>query len=165
MLSRFQIHQPIGEICSERGVSCQAAPTATDPEKQNPRAVHCASHIVFYLRQLHGSPVSHALSERMSRTPIARSERGPEKMIMPVVFRKNGRKVTARDIQVSLFRAVRSSASPRGWDKDNSCMDRQTDSILGTDWTAAFEKQRMSFGKVDASCLIRRAFGSLRSAV
>ena len=33
------------------------------------------------------------------------------------------------------------------------------------DRTAAFEKQRMSFGKVDASCSIRKAFGSLRPAV
>ena len=52
-----------------------------------------------------------------------------------------------------------------GWDKYNSYMDRQIDSILSADWTAVFEKQHMSFGKVDASYLIRKAFGSIRPAV
>ena len=44
-------------------------------------------------------------------------------------------------------------------------MNRQIDSILSTDWTGAFEKETVSFGKVDASFLIRKAFGSLQTAI
>ena len=44
-------------------------------------------------------------------------------------------------------------------------MKRQIDSILSADWANAFEKEALSFGKVDASFLIRKAFGSLRPAI
>ena len=44
-------------------------------------------------------------------------------------------------------------------------MNRQIDSILHTDWSAAFEKQLPVFGKVDASFIIPKAFGSLRHAI
>ena len=53
------------------------------------------------------SLVSHVLSERLSRTPLAWSERGLEKMTMLLVYRKNGSKVTAKDIRVSLTREER----------------------------------------------------------
>ena len=114
------------------------------------------------------SLVSHVLSERLSRTPLAWSERGLEKMTMLVVFRKNGRKVTARDIRVSLTREEQDREAllhRDGWNKYNSYMNRQIDSILSADWANAFEKESVSFGKVDASFLIRKAFGSLRSAI
>ena len=114
------------------------------------------------------SLVSHVLSERLSRTPLAWSERGLEKMTMLVVFRKNGRKVTTRDIRVSLTceGQDRESLLRRdGWNKYNSYMNRQIDSILSTDWACAFEREAVSFGKVDASYLIRKAFGSLRPAI
>ncbi len=114
------------------------------------------------------SLVSHVLSERLSRTPLAWSERGLEKMTMLVVFRKNGRKVTARDIRVSLTREEQDREvllHRDGWNKYNNYMNRQIDSILSTDWTGAFEKETVSFGKVDASFLIRKAFGSLQTAI
>ena len=114
------------------------------------------------------SLVSHVLSERLSRTPLAWSERGLEKMTMLVVFRKNGRKVTAQDIRVSLTREEQNREAllhRDGWNKYNGYMNRQIDSILSTDWAAAFEKQHVSFGKVDASFLIRKALASLRPAV
>ena len=114
------------------------------------------------------SLVSHVLSERLSRTPLAWSERGLEKMTMLVVFRKNGRKVTARDIRVSLTREEQDRETllhRDGWNIYNSYMNRQIDSILSTDWAAAFEKQQVVFGKVDASFVIRKAFGSLRPAI
>ena len=113
------------------------------------------------------SLVSHVLSERLSRTPLAWSERGLEKMTMLVVFRKNGRKVTARNIRVSLTREEqdREALLRDGWNKYNGYMNRQIDSILSTDWAAAFEKQQVSFGKVDASFVIRKALGSLRPAI
>ena len=114
------------------------------------------------------SLVSHVLSERLSRTPLAWSERGLEKMAMLIVYRKNGRKITAKDIRVSLTREEldREALLHRdGWDKYNNYMNRQIDSILDTDWVGAFEKETVSFGKVDASFVIRKAFGSLRPAI
>ncbi len=114
------------------------------------------------------SLVSHVLSERLSRTPLAWSERGLEKMTMLVVFRKNGRKVTSKDIRVSLTRKEQDREAmlhSSGWNKYNGYMNRQIDSILSADWASTFEKESVSFGKVDASYLIRKAFGSLRSAI
>ena len=83
------------------------------------------------------SLVSHVLSERLSRTPLAWSERGLEKMTMLVVYRKNGRKVTARDIRVSLTCEEQDREAllrREGWNKYNSYMNRQIDLILNTDW-------------------------------
>lgn len=112
--------------------------------------------------------VSHVLSERLSRTPLAWSERGLQKMTMLVVYRKNGGKVTASDIRVSITadEQAREDLNLRGgWSKYNSYMNRQIDLILDTDWATAFEKKAVSFGKVDASYVIRKSFGALRSAV
>ena len=108
------------------------------------------------------------LSERLSRTPLAWSEQGLAKMTMLVVYRKNGQTVSARDIRVSLNRDEqgREAALRRsGWDKYNSYMDRQLDLILSADWASAFEKEAVSFGKVDASFIIRKSFGAFRSVV
>ena len=52
-----------------------------------------------------------------------------------------------------------------GWNKYNSYMNQQIDSILSADWASVFEKESVSFGKVDASYLIRKAFGSLCPAI
>ena len=112
--------------------------------------------------------VSHVLSERLSRTPLAWSERGLEKMTMLVVYRKNGRKVSAKDIRVSLTREEQDRETllhRDGWNKYNNYMKRQIDSILTTDWASAFEKKAVSFGKVDASFVIRKALGSLKPAI
>ena len=114
------------------------------------------------------SLVSHVLSERLSRTPLAWSEQGLAKMTMLVVYRKNGQAVSARDIRVSLNRDEqgREAALRRsGWDKYNSYMDRQLDLILSADWASAFETVAVSFGKVDASFIIRKSFGAFRSVV
>ena len=114
------------------------------------------------------SLVSHVLSERLSRTPLAWSELGLANMTMLVVYCKNGQKITARDIRVSLNRdEQRREASFRrnGWEKYNSYMDRQLDLILSADWANAFEKESVPFGKLDASFVIRKSFGELRSVV
>jgi hypothetical protein len=44
-------------------------------------------------------------------------------------------------------------------------MDRQLDLILSADWATAFQKEAVSFGKVDASFIIRKSLGVLRSVV
>ena len=114
------------------------------------------------------SLVSHVLSERLSRTPLAWSERGLAQMTMLVVYNKNGQAVSASDIRVSLNRDEQSrevSLRRNGWDKYNNYMDRQLDLILSADWATAFQKEAISFGKVDASFFIRKSFGLLRSVL
>ena len=89
-------------------------------------------------------------------------------MAMLVVYRKNGQLVSARDIRVSLNRDEQSREAVlrrSGWDKYNNYMERQLDLILSADWPNAFQKQAVSFGKVDASFFIRKSFGALRSVV
>ena len=114
------------------------------------------------------SLVSHVLSERLSRTPLAWSERGLAQMAMLVVYNKNGQTVSASDIRVSLNRDEQSreaSLRRNGWDKYNNYMDRQLDLTLSADWAAAFQKEAVSFGKVDASFIIRKSFSVLRSVL
>ena len=114
------------------------------------------------------SLVSHVLSERLSRTPLAWSERGLAQMTMLVVYNKNGQAVSASDIRVSLNRDEQcreASLRRNGWDKYNNYMDRQLDLTLSLDWANVFQKEAPSFGKVDASFIIRKSFGALRSVV
>ncbi len=114
------------------------------------------------------SLVSHVLSERLSRTPLAWSERGLAQMTMLVVYNKNGQAVSASDIRVSLNRDEQGrevSLRRNGWDKYNNYMDRQLDLTLNADWATAFQKEAVSFGKVDASFIIRKSLGALRSVV
>lgn len=105
------------------------------------------------------SLVSHVLSERLSRTPMAWSERGLKKMAMLVVYCKNGQKVTAKDIRVSITADEQEQENlslRNGWSKYNNYMNRQIDLILEADWVLnAFRKQTLSFGKVDAAYRIR----------
>ena len=114
------------------------------------------------------SLVSHVLSERLSRTPLAWSDQGLTKMTMLVVYRKNGRKVTASDIRVSETADEQNRenlALRSGWSKYYNYMNRQINLILDTDWVNAFQRQSFAFGKVDAAFVIRKAFGTLRSVV
>ena len=87
-------------------------------------------------------------------------------MAMLVVYHKNGQKITARDIRVSMTAAeeTQEEMSLRGgWRKYNDYMNRQVDLILDTDWASAFQKQALTFGKVDAAYLIRKAFGAVHT--
>ena len=114
------------------------------------------------------SLVSHVLSERLSRTPLAWSERGLKKMTMLVVYCKNGQKVTVKDIRVSITADEQEQEDlslRNGWNKYNNYMNRQIDLILEADWVNAFQKQALSGGKVDATYLIRKSFGTIRSVV
>ena len=112
------------------------------------------------------SIVSHVLSERLSRSPLGWSERGLGKMAMLRVYVKNGGTITASDIRVSLSKedSKREATALRaGWSKYNHYLNRQIDLILNTDWSTAFTASSVSFGKVDAAFVIRKALGGMRS--
>lgn len=150
----------------------------TDKDRENSKAVirylwnnRQAAHL-RYDSDICGSCteslVSHVLSERLSRTPLAWSEQGLAQMTMLVVYNKNGQAVSASDIRVSLNRDEQSREAAlrkSGWDKYSNYMDRQLDLILSANWASVFEKEALSFGKVDASFIIRKSFGALRSVV
>ena len=66
------------------------------------------------------SIVSHVLSERLSRSPLAWSERGLQKMAMLRVYAKNGGVVSSKDIRVSLSKEdakIESATLRNGWSK------------------------------------------------
>lgn len=111
------------------------------------------------------SIVSHVLSERLSRSPLAWSERGLQKMAMLRVYVKNGGVVSSKDIRVSLSKEdakLESATLRNGWSKYNHYMERQIGLILDTDWSTAFSSCPASFGKVDAAFVFRKALGSMR---
>lgn len=150
----------------------------TDKDRENSKAVirylwnnRQAAHL-RYDSDICGSCteslVSHVLSERLSRTPLAWSEQGLAQMTMLVVYNKNGQAVSPCDIRVSLNRDEQSREAvlrKSGWNKYSNYMDRQLDLILCADWASAFEREAVSFGKVDASFIIRKSFSALRSVV
>ena len=112
------------------------------------------------------SIVSHVLSERLSRSPLAWSERGLQKMAMLRAYVKNGGAVSSMDIRVSLNKEdakLESTTLRNGWSKYNHYMEHQIGLILDTDWSTAFSSCPASFGKVDAAFVIRKALGSMRS--
>ena len=114
------------------------------------------------------SIVSHVLSERLSRSPFSWSEPGLAKMAMLRVYRKNGNQIVADDIRVSVSKEDKQqdlNSLSNGWKKYNNYMNRQIDSILSVDYSELFDKHSFSFGKVDASFVIRKALGSLAPAI
>lgn len=114
------------------------------------------------------SIVSHVLSERLSRSPFSWSESGLAKMAMLRVYTKNGGRVVADDIRVSITKEdARQELKDlsHGWNKYNNYMSRQIDLILSADYTDVFEKHPFSFGKVDASFIFRKSLGSFATPV
>ena len=80
-----------------------------------------------------------------------------------MVYCRNGQKVIGL-IRVSLKaeeQASEDNSLRKGWSKYNDYMKCQMDLILNTDWANAFQRQALSFGKVDAAYLIRKSFGAL----
>jgi hypothetical protein len=99
---------------------------------------------------------------------LAWSEWGLAQMTILVVYNKNGQAVSASDIRVPLNhdeQCREASLRRNGWDKYNNYMDRQLDLTLSLDWANVFQKEALSFGKVDASFIIRKSFGALRFVV
>jgi len=112
------------------------------------------------------SIVSHVLSERLSRSPLAWSERGLQKIAMLRAYVKNGGVVSSKDIRVSLNKEdakIESATLRNGWSKYNHYMEQQIALILDTDWSSAFSSSPAPFGKVDAAFVIRKALGSMHS--
>ena len=110
--------------------------------------------------------VSHVLSERLSRNPLAWSEHGIRQMAMLRVYVKNGGTVSSGDIRISCKKdqLVTDKKTLRGgFAKYKAYADEQIDDFLKTkpDWSF-FEKHPFRYGKLDGSSMLLRAWGSCR---
>lgn len=113
--------------------------------------------------------VSHVLSNRLSRNPLAWSEYGLRQMAMLRVYTQNGGVVTAKDVRVSRSKAAldadaKSRAS--GYAKYRTLADKQIDEFLRKkcDWSI-FEAPPRGRGKIDAAAMLKKAFGSLQNTL
>ena len=115
--------------------------------------------------------VSHILSERLSRNPLAWSKEGLGKMAMLRVFEENGGKVTADHIRISRSKSDRTKdfyALKNGFEIYNKYAEEQIKSAFGgkRDWSV-FEKEfassGFSSGKVTGTSVILNAYSRLRA--
>ena len=88
-------------------------------------AAYCCSHWSAIVHRMQNKAcgsctepmVSHILSDRLSRNPIAWSKDGLSKMTMLVVYTKNGGKVTAEDIRIRASSDAREKFRNSGYSK------------------------------------------------
>ena len=113
--------------------------------------------------------VSHVLSQRLSRNPLAWSEHGIRQMAMLRVYVKNGGAVAAKDIRVSRSKTDLDrdrAAFKDGFVRYRDYADKQIDAFLSAkpDWSI-FERSLLPSGKLDGVALIRKAWGTLRNSL
>ena len=115
--------------------------------------------------------VSHVLSDRLSRNPLAWSKEGLGKMAMLRVFNENGGKVTANHIRVSRNKSERTKDYhdlKNGFYIYNKYAEEQIKSAFGNyhDWSI-FEKEFVSTGfssgKVTGTSVLLNAYSHFTS--
>ncbi len=117
--------------------------------------------------------ISHVLSERMSRNPLAWSREGLAKMAMLRVYTQNGGTVTADHIRVSRSKEERKqdySSLKNGFTVYNQYAEKQAQALFGTahDWSI-FEREHILPGLTDGRTVgtttILNACSHLRSGL
>ena len=108
--------------------------------------------------------VSHVLSDRLSRDPIAWSKDGLNRMTMLVAYSKNGGRISSENVRIRLNRASRSNFIEDGYAIYCDYAMKQADDVLKVkhDWSI-FEHECFDPGKVDATYLLRKSVGSIQS--
>ena len=132
---------------------------------------YCANHwsaiIARMSKQTCGSctepQVSHVLSDRLSRNPIAWSKEGLNRMTMLVVYTKNGGKVCAKDVRIRVNKQAKASFHEDGYAKYSDYAKKQSDEMLNVkhDWSL-FEHECDALGKVDGIYLLRKSVGAMK---
>lgn len=97
--------------------------TEKEQKKVRDFVEYCANHwraiVVRMSKETCGSctepQVSHVLSDRLSRNPIAWSKEGLNKMTMLVVYTKNGGKVCAKDVRIRVNEQAKASFHEVGY--------------------------------------------------
>ncbi len=107
--------------------------------------------------------VSHVLSDRLSRNPIAWSKDGLNRMTMLVVYTKNGGKVRGEDVRIRVNQQTKADFLENGYARYKDYANKQSDEILKVkhDWSL-FEHECNSLGKVDGVYMLRKSVGALK---
>ena len=143
--------------------------TENGQEKVRDFVGYCANHwcanIARMSKETCGSctepQVSHVLSDRLSRNPIAWSKEGLNRMTMLVVYKKNGGKVRGENVRVRVNSEARTGFREDGYATYRDYANKQADEVLKAkhDWSI-FEHERADFGKVDWIYMLRKSLGS-----
>ena len=150
----------------------QRQTTENGREKVRNFVVYCANRwraiVVRMSKETCGSctepQVSHVLSDRLSRNPIAWSKNGLNRMTMLVVYTKNGGKVRGENVRIRVNSKSRSGFSEDGYAIYRDYANKQADEVLKAkhDWSI-FEHERADLGKVDWLYVLRKSLGSQQS--
>ena len=107
--------------------------------------------------------VSHVLSDRLSRNPIAWSKEGLNRMTMLVVYTKNGGKVCAEDVRIRINKQAKAAFHEDGYARYSDYAKKQADAMLNVkhDWSL-FEHECAALGKVDGVYLLRKSLGAIK---
>ena len=115
--------------------------------------------------------ISHTLSERLSRNPLAWSKEGLAKMAMLRVFKENGGRVTSKHIRISRNKSDRTkdfNALKNGFDIYNKYAEEQISTVFGGkhDW-CIFETNSSSAAfsdtKVTGTTVLLKACAKIRN--
>ena len=146
--------------------------TENRQEKVREFVEYCANHwsaiVVRMSKETCGSctepQVSHILSDRLSRNPIAWSKDGLNRMTMLVVYKKNGGKVHGEDVRIRVNSESRTGFREDGYATYRDYANKQADEVLKAkhDWSF-FEHECPVLGKVDWLYMLRKSLGSLQS--
>ena len=132
---------------------------------------YCANHwsaiVARMSKQTCGSctepQVSHVLSDRLSRNPIAWSKEGLNRMTMLVVYAKNGGRVCAEDVRIRINKQAKAAFHENGYARYCDYAKKQSDEMLNVkhDWSL-FEHECDALGKVDGVYLLRKSVGAMK---
>ena len=132
---------------------------------------YCAHHwsaiVVRMSKESCGSctepQVSHVLSDRLSRNPIAWSKEGLNRMTMLVVYTKNGGRVCAEDVRIRVNEQTKAGFHEDGYARYSEYAKKQSDEMLNVkhDWSL-FEHECDALGKVDGIYLLHKSVGEMK---
>ena len=153
------------------GIIYSEQDTDKGQEKVRDFVSYCANHwdaIVVRMRKetcgsCTESQVSHVLSDRLSRNPIAWSREGLNRMTMLVVYTKNGGKVSAEDVRIRVNKKARVGFREDGYARYRDYAEKQSNEMLKVkcDWSL-FDHECAALGKVDGVYLLRKSVGAMK---
>lgn len=131
-------------------------------------AHHWSAIVVRMNRESCGSctepQVSHVLSDRLSRNPIAWSREGLNRMTMLLAYTKNGGKVCGGDVRIRVNRDAKADFSEDGYARYRDYAMKQADEVLKAKHNRSiFERESSKPGKVDWTYMLRKSLGTQQS--
>lgn len=148
--------------------------TAKGHERVREFVSYCAQHwdaiVVRMNRETCGSctepQVSHVLSDRLSRNPIAWSREGLNRMTMLLVYTKNGGKVRGENVRIRVNSDAKADFSEDGYARYRDYAIKQADEVLKAkhNWSI-FERESSKPRKIDWIYMLRKSLGAQQSLV